>query len=363
MKKAAIIMAGGTGSKFWPMSRADLPKQFNYMQGEGTLLQNTFKRIKRYIPEEDIFIVTSDKQKENIEEQLPEINYDNVIYEPFERNTAPCVALASIYMRNRGYDRETVIYIFPADHVIENEREYFNALETAAETAFFRDSIVTVGVEPTRPETQYGYIQVDMRRGDLGSLYDMGVRYTTTFAEKPDIETAKRFIESGDFLWNSGMLVMKKGIFDEAFDRYLPEYSDRFGKLYKYIGTDKFPDELKYAYKQINPISLDFGILEKASNVYCVDSAFTWSDLSTWDELWRISMKDANRNVIRGEAVSIGNEGSLILSGDKMVGIIGIEDVVVINTDDAVLICKKGETDRVQEIVDYLKRKNINRFL
>ncbi|MDT3739877.1 MAG: sugar phosphate nucleotidyltransferase [Candidatus Kapabacteria bacterium] len=358
MEKVALIMAGGLGSKFWPQSTESNPKQFTHMIGEGTLLQNTYNRLLSYFGKENVYIVLSYQHRELAIQQLPGINPDNLIFEPFGRNTAPCNALSVNYLLHKGFSEDTLMAVFPSDHIISNLGEFYNSLDVAFSTAFEKNSILTIGIKPTRPETQFGYIQVDeVNSGD--SL----LSYCLTFAEKPDIGTAGRFIESGDFLWNSGIFIWKISVFKEAFEKFLPEYSAKFDNLNLYFGMDEFVEELRYLYKQINSISLDYGILEKADNVYCLQASFTWSDLGNWDELYRLQMKDANNNVIMGDVISIKNKNSFIMSGGKMIGVVGMEDVIIIDSDEALLICKRGNSEQVQEVVDLLRRKHIHKYL
>ena len=358
MNKIAMILAGGLGTKFWPKSTEKLPKQFTHTVGEGTLVQNTFQRLKQYFAINDIYVVTSYSHREVAQEQIPELPRENFIFEPFGRNTAPAVALASKYIVHKGASSDSLIAIFPSDHIISNLGEFYHSLDNAFDAAELNDSIITIGIQPTRPETQFGYIQIQ-NEGNTDNL----IKSCMTFAEKPDYGTAKRFIESGDFLWNSGIFVWKLKTFDNALNEFLPDYADKFNSLDEFYSDMSYIDELKYLYKQINSISLDYGILEKAPNVLCIQSTFTWSDLGNWDELYRILHKDAHDNVIHGDVVSIKNKNCLVETNGKMIALVGIEDAIIIDTDDALLICKRGESDRVQEVVDFLRRKHIHKLL
>lgn len=361
MKKIALIMAGGTGAKLWPKSTEKTPKQFNHMVGEGTLLQNTYQRLSGYFNTDDIFIVTQHSLAELVKSQIYAIRDENIIVEPFARNTAPAVALAYELLSNRGYSDEDIMYVFPSDHVIQNLQEFYLSIETAADFAYSRKAIMTIGIKPTRPETQYGYVQVKGIDSNLKTVRP-GLLYCKTFAEKPDINTARRFIDSGDFLWNSGIFVWRMDTFKAALDKYLPEYSEKFYELGKAVTEADFTDRLTFVYKQINSISLDYGILEKADNVFCTSASFSWSDLSTWDEIYRLTMKDANNNSIEGDVVSINNKNTFIVSNGKIIGAYGLENVIIIDTEEALLVCRLGESEKVQDIVDYMRRKNINLY-
>lgn len=362
MKKIAVVMAGGLGLRFWPRSTEKKPKQFVHLTGEGAMLQNTFERLLNVFPPEDIYIVTFDSFSSLVMEQLPALPKENLLLEPFGRNTAPCIALAWANLADSLPD-DAVMCVFPSDHVIYNIGEFVESVETAAITAHQMHGLVTIGVSPTRPETQYGYVQIKDERGTLGELFDKNVRRTTTFAEKPDLGTARRFLQSGDFLWNSGIFFWRIDSLASSLDRFLPEHSAQFKILRKHCGKPSYQDNLLDTYKQINSISVDYGILEKADNVYVVESSFRWSDLGTWDELYRISMKDASNNVIEGDVIPLNTSNCLINSCGRMIGIVGVEDLIVIDSEEALLICKRGDSDSVNEIISYLRRKQINNLL
>ena len=362
MKKIAVVMAGGLGELFWPRSTESKPKQFLHLIGEGTMIQNTVMRLMPMFEPEDIYIVALESVADIFYYKMRCIPRKNIILEPFQKNTAPCLALTCTQLVD-VIEPDTIIHAFPSDHVIYNVREFHQSLELAATVAYKRDGIVIIGVMPTRPERQYGYVQIKNEMGDLGELYDMGVRYSTTFAEKPDVDTAQRFINSGDFLWNSGIFTMKVQVFWEAFKNFLPEHYRLFKVLKKDFGTKRFDDSKRNLYMQMQSESMDYGILEKVDNVYVVESSFTWSDLGTWDELYRLSMKDARNNIIEGDVIPINTSNCLISSNGRLIGVVGVDDLVIVDSEKALLICKKGKTDDAKEIVDFMKRKNINRFL
>ncbi|GAB1372439.1 mannose-1-phosphate guanylyltransferase [Candidatus Kapaibacterium sp.] len=358
MEKIALIMAGGLGTKFWPKSIEKKPKQFKHMLGEGTLLQNTYNRLAGYFDKKNIFVVLSYSHKELALQQLPGISVDNLIYEPFGRGTAPCTAISVNYLFHKGYNEDSMMAVFPSDHIISNLGEFYNSLDRAFENAHDNESILTIGIEPTRPESQFGYIQVDNINRE-----ESEISYCMTFAEKPDKATAGRFIESGDFLWNSGIFVWKISTFKHSLDKYLPDLGRKFTQLDLDFNSENYVEHLKLIYKQINTLSLDYGILEKADNVYCVNASFSWTDLSNWDELYRLQMKDAHNNVILGDVISINNKNSFIVSKGKLIGAVGLDDIMIIDSDDAILICKRGQSDQVQDIVDYMRRKHIHQYL
>jgi mannose-1-phosphate guanylyltransferase len=357
----ALIMAGGVGSRLWPRSREKSPKQLLHILGEGTMIQNTVARLHPLVPYENIYVVTNRAQADALREQIPQVPPQNVIAEPFGRNTAPCVALTASYLRDS--DPEGVMMVLPADHWIQNVGEFQHKLRLACDAAFELKGLITMGITPTRPETGYGYIQQSDRREERNRFYDQGLRPVLTFAEKPDLPTAERFLASGDFLWNSGMFVWRIDVIEEAFQRFLPELYEQIESIHLTYGSDDYQERLESIYGQIHPISIDYGVMEKARNVYVTQCEFGWSDVGSWDETYRLSRKDANGNSIVGDVVTIDTEGSFIRTAGKMIATVGVEDLIIVDTPDALLICKRGESQRVQAVVDYLRRKKINSLL
>ena len=357
----AVIMAGGVGSRLWPRSREASPKQLLHLMGEGTMIQNTVARLQPLIPPERILVVTNRQQIDGLSAQVPAIPRENFIAEPFGRNTAPCIGLAaSAVLRNDG---EGVMVVLPADHHIENVREFQNRLRVAVDVAVARGGLVTLGIRPTRPETGYGYIQWSEDRKGIEGFYDQGVRKVRTFAEKPDATTAERFLKSGDFLWNSGMFIWKARTIMESFEKWLPDLYRQLGEIEDRSGTGEYDRNLESVYQRITPISIDYGVMEKAREVYVLQCEFGWSDVGSWDETYRLSRKDADDNLLQGEVVAIDTSGSFVQSSDRMIATIGMKDVIVIDTPDALLICDKGRTQEVQKVVDYLRRKKITSLL
>jgi mannose-1-phosphate guanylyltransferase len=361
-KSIAIIMAGGSGPKLWPKSTEKTPKQFLHLIGEGSMIQNTVMYLLPFFNTEDIYIVTSENFVELVSSQLPMIPGENLILEPFPKNTAPCLALALTTLKDK-IQHDTIIMAFPADHHISNVREFQNSLDIAGKVAYDTQGIVTIGISPTRPETAYGYIQKEIDSSDLFSKYDHSVNHTATFAEKPDLDTAKRFIDSGDFLWNCGIFVLRSDTFWSAFEKFLPDQNNLFKIIQKTVGKDMFKETVNDAYLQMQAESMDYAILEKAKNVFVIESSFGWSDLGTWDELHRMMMKDARNNVLIGEVVALNISNSLIIGGQRLIGVEGVENLIVIDSEESLLICKRGKSNDVQEIVNYMKRKQINNFL
>lgn len=362
IRKIAVIMAGGFGEKLWPRSTEALPKQFCHFIGTGTMIQNTYNRLLPLFNEDDIYIVTNKFLSGLVREQLPNLSEENLIQEPFGKNTAPCLALAATVLKDK-LKEDSVIVALPSDHFIGNIGEYLESLEIAISFAYQKKGIVTIGINPSRPETGFGYIQIKENKNEQDDMFELGVRSSSAFAEKPDLATAKRFIESGDFLWNSGIFIWRVDTFWQSFEKYLPDHSRLFSLIDKNIGKSYYERILEETYRQLQSVSVDYAILEKADNVYVVKSNFIWSDLGNWDELFELKMKDARNNFIEGNVVPVNIHNCLVISKDKAIGIVGVDDLIVIEEENAIIICRKDKSDDVKEVVDFMKRKHIKQYL
>jgi mannose-1-phosphate guanylyltransferase len=357
----AVIMAGGVGSRFWPRSREKSPKQLLEIVHRGTMIQNTVKRIGSFIDEKHTIVVTNKIQRPLVAKQLSHIPPENIILEPLGRNTAPCIALAALFIQR--LDPEAVMVVLPADHVMQNEDEFRRILNLAIWVAYESGRLITVGIQPARPETGYGYIQVIDEDDGTNPYFSRGVFRVKTFAEKPNSETARQFVQSGDFLWNSGMFVWRVDAILAEIGKLLPEMAAEFRKVDEAVGSDRYDHVLETAYRTIRPISIDYGVMEKAREVYVIKGNFGWSDVGSWDEVYRISGKDDNGNSVTGRVFLQDTKDTLIHAGDKFVATIGVDDLIVIAADNAVLVCKRGDSQNVKEIVDFLRRKQLNDFL
>ncbi len=357
----AVIMAGGVGSRFWPRSREKSPKQLLEIVGEGTMIQNTVRRLKGFVETKNIFVVTNKLQKNAIIKQLPDVPVENIIVEPVGRNTAPCIGLAGLFIHR--LDPKGIMIVLPADHIIGNEQEFIRVLTVSSQVAQITSGLVTIGIQPTHPETGYGYIQVKDKSEEAQPVNIDGVFEVKTFAEKPNFATAQKFLESGDFYWNSGMFIWRVDVILAEIEKNIPELSAQLFNLQPSIGTSLFDQNLETAYGQIRGISIDYGVMEKAARVYVVKGDFGWNDLGSWDEVNRISGKDNDGNCIQGNVVTVNSKNSYVYSTDKIIATVGIEDLIVINTPDAILICKKGESQNVKQVVDHLKLKQMNEYL
>ena len=344
-------MAGGIGSRFWPVSRNSKPKQFLDILGTGrTFLQMTFDRFSRIVPEENILVVTSEAYKELVMGQLPSVKEENVLLEPYRRNTAPCIAYAMYKLAEKCPDATVVVA--PSDHMIANEDIFEDTICGAFDYAAANDSLLTLGISPTRPETGYGYIQCNM--GKFKIINGHTAYSVKTFTEKPDKELAKVLVESGEFLWNSGIFVWNLKAVIKEFELHLPDMAKLFGGISGHYNT---PDEKKYiddVYSACQSISIDYGIMEKTGNAWVFKASFGWSDLGTWDSLYSYSQKDDNGNMISGQVVGYGVKDSAIVSvkGNKLVVVKGLENFMVVDTDDVLMICPRNAKDFKNLITD-----------
>jgi mannose-1-phosphate guanylyltransferase len=360
-KVCAVVMAGGVGTRFWPRSREKTPKQLLEILGKGSMLQNTVKRLEGIVTPSDTFVVTNRVQRGLVEKQLPAVPAENIIDEPVGRNTAPCIGLASLFVRRR--DPSAVMVVIPADHVIHDVEEFHRVLQVAITTATESSSLLTIGIHPTRPETGYGYIQFHTEEAESPPRATEGVMKVKTFAEKPNLQTAERFLASGDFLWNSGMFVWKAEAILREITMCLPELSEELARIEEAIGTPSYQSTLEKVYGMIRGISIDYGVMERSEHVYVIRGDFGWSDLGSWDEVSLQSGKDSGGNTITGSVIQIDTENCYIYSPDRLVATVGVDNLIVVNTDDALLVCRKGRSQDVKEIADYLKRKQMNGYL
>ena len=367
-----VIMAGGVGSRFWPFSREEKPKQFLDFFGTGrSLLQMTVDRFRPIVPIENMFIVTNIAYKQLIMEQVPDIKESQILCEPARRNTAPCIAYATAHIRalclrragltaaNQDWTREEMkanIVVAASDHLILEEEKFRQTILKAFEFVSQNKAICTLGMQPTRPETGYGYIQYLKDRCADGTQTNDGIYPVKTFTEKPNLEMAKVFLESGDFLWNSGIFIWNLQTISEAFRYLLPEVADRFREGELLMGTDKEEDFIEEMFPKCPNISIDYGIMEKADNVYVMPSSFGWSDLGTWGSLYELSEKDENGNVsLHSEAHFHEAKGNIVvLEKGKKAIVQGVEDMIIVEEKGALLVCKKAEEQRIKQFVSEL---------
>ena len=355
-----LIMAGGVGSRFWPLSRREKPKQFLDILGIGeTLLQLTYKRFKSLCSEENIFVVTSADHTDLVIEQLG-IDSDRVLSEPLRRNTAPCIAYGTF--RIKSQNRDAVIAVTPSDHFIVKEDEFCEVIRKSFDFAESNKALLTLGIKPDKPETGYGYIQANEKKPVDGYKSLLKVK---TFTEKPDIDLAKVFLESGDFYWNSGIFIWNIDSVLSSFVKYLPDIYSIFNAGSDLFGTDEEKAFIAQAYASCGSISIDYGILEKADNVYVMCTDIGWSDLGTWSSLYERSSVDKNGNaVVRGNVFSYDNSGNIInIEPGKVAVLQGLHDHIVVCTDDVLLIVRKEDEQNIKQYLDAVKKKTREKYL
>ena len=352
------IMAGGIGSRFWPLSRVSRPKQFLDILGTGkTLIQQTFERFARLVPVENIYIVTADEYIDISKEQLPQLPPENIIGEPFRKNTAPCIAYISFKLQQKN--PESSLIVAPADHLILQEDKFLSVCREALSFVNDFSALVTIGIHPTYPNTGYGYIQHE------NTAAAPGVYKVKTFTEKPNLELAKTFIASGDFLWNSGIFIWKIENGLEAFQKHMPEMYEMFLTEEDKLNTEKEREVIASIYPQCSNISIDFGVMEKANNVYVIPASFGWSDLGTWNSAWENMEKDYLENAVAGEKVIVFDTSKCVVHvpDEKLVVLQGLEDYIVADTRDVLLVCRKDKEQEIKEYVAEVKRNTGEKFL
>jgi mannose-1-phosphate guanylyltransferase len=356
-----VIMAGGIGARFWPMSRTSHPKQFIDILGTGeTLIQQTFKRFARIMDRNNIYIVTNDIYKDLVKQQIPGISDEQILCEPFRRNTAPCIAYANYRILAR--DPEAVIVVAPSDHIIMKEDIFLENIQTALKSAAGNPWLLTLGIRPSRPDTGYGYIQFTDGKVDPDEVH---LKKVKTFTEKPNLELALTFLKSGDFLWNSGIFIWSLKSIMKAFRAFLPEVDVLFSK-----GTDKYgtPGEKEFVnevYGVCKSISIDYGIMENAANVYVLSVDFGWSDLGTWGSLYENRTRDGNGNAVVGKNVMLYDSTNCIVNmpHDKLVVLEGLTDYIVVESENALLVCRKTDEQKIRQFVNDVMLEKGERFV
>ncbi|EHQ30207.1 mannose-1-phosphate guanylyltransferase [Mucilaginibacter paludis] len=349
----AIIMAGGIGSRFWPISRTSHPKQFIDILGTGkTLIQQTYDRFLKICPKENIYVVTNEIYTDLVKAQIPDMADGQILTEPVMRNTAPCVAYGCFKIESLNPNASIVVA--PSDHLILDEQGFVNTIEKSLTTATENGCLVTLGIKPSRPDTGYGYIQF------TDKTLNNDFHKVKTFTEKPTLEIAKTFIQSGDFLWNAGIFIWSAKAIVESFGKYLPEINDIFADARPVYNTEDEKNYIHSAYQQCTNISIDYGIMEKADNVYVLPSEFGWSDLGTWASIYQLAEKDYVGNaVIPSEKVIMYDSSDCMVNvpADKLVIIKGLHDFIVVESNNTLLICPRSEEQNVKQVVADVKQK------
>jgi mannose-1-phosphate guanylyltransferase len=353
-----VIMAGGKGTRFWPRSRVALPKQLLDIAGEKTMIQQTVERVSPLFSKKNILVVTGNEHAAEVRHQLPDIPDKNILVEPKGRNTAPCISLAALWIQKENPD--AVMTVVPADHFIGNHQVFCDCLVAAQEAALKTDSLITIGITPRHPETGYGYIQFS---DEAGAYKEIKTYRVQKFHEKPSLEKAREFVNKGNFLWNSGMFVWKTKTILQEVKTFLPELYNCLLPLRQHIGTPKQEQAIKDAYNKIEAISIDYGVMEKSNRVLTLKGDFGWNDIGSWSAIYDITEKDAHGNALRGTIVTIDAEKNFVYSPKKLAAIVGLKDVIVVETDDALLVCSKDNAQDVKKVVDYLEQQGKKEYL
>lgn len=356
MKKTALIMAGGRGERFWPKSRKKMPKQFLSLTDDGkTMIQLTVERIRYMVDVEDIYISTNREYRDLVTEQLPEIPEENILCEPVGRNTAPCIGLGAVCIQKKYED--AIMIVLPSDHLIKYNKMFLRTLTDASVVAEKGDNLITIGITPDYPESGYGYIKFDPDVSD-GHAYAV-----ERFVEKPSLEVAKEYLETEEYLWNSGMFVWKVSSILKNIQMLLPNMYQGLMKIKESIGTPEAESVLEKEFTAFTSESIDYGVMEKAKNIYIVPGTFGWDDVGSWLAVGRIKKSNENGNVVSGNIITIQSKNNIIQGDKKLIATVGIENLIIVDTEDATLICDKDSVADVKKVLENLKICNRDEYI
>lgn len=356
MKKTALIMAGGRGERFWPKSRMNLPKQFLSLTGDGkTMIQLTVERIAPLVDIQDVYIATNESYRHLVLEQLPDLPEENILCEPVGRNTAPCIGLGAAHISKKYGD--ALMMVLPSDHLIKYEPIFRQTLQDACRVAEQGENLVTLGITPDEPETGYGYIKFNPNV-TLERAYAV-----ERFVEKPNLEKAKEYLASQEYLWNSGMFIWKVSTILNNIKSYLPEMYEGLETIKAAIGTEAQESVLKATFPGLQSVSVDYGIMEKAQNIYTLAGTFGWDDVGSWLAVGRIQKTNEFGNVVSGSVVSVNTRNCIIQGGSKLIATVGLSDIVVVDTEDALLVCNKENAGEIKKVLESLKITNQYQYL
>lgn len=356
MKKTALIMAGGRGERFWPKSRKSLPKQFLSLTDDGrTMIQLTVERIRPLIDLEDIYISTNKAYKELVLAQLPGIPPENILCEPVGRNTAPCIGLGAVHAAKKYQD--ALMVVLPSDHLIKYHKMFLHTLRDGCSIAERDSNLVTIGITPDYPETGYGYIKFRPDESD-GNAYAVDC-----FVEKPSLETAKEYLETEEYLWNSGMFIWKASTILNNIRNILPDLYDGLMNISAAVGTQAQEMVMEKEFPKLQSVSIDYGIMEKAEHIYILPGAFGWDDVGSWLAVERIKKSNESGNVVTGNIITIHSKNNIIQGGSKLIAAVGLEDMIIVDTEDATLICDKSSASDIKMVLENLKICNREEYL
>ena len=352
-----VILAGGSGARFWPKSRKNIPKQLLKILGDDTLIRLTYNRLKNISNPDHILVVTSKELAKQIHKEIPEIPKENFIIEPSGKNTAPAIGLAAMHILKR--DSDAVMGVYPADHIIMGNARFKDVISKAKKMVEQKTSLITIGIKPSYPATGYGYIQYDSKKKTkVDKIYKV-----KTFVEKPGKETAEKFLNSGEFLWNGGMFVWKAEIILLEMKTFMPKLHQTLESIYDTLSTSQYEMALSQAWVLVQPESIDYGILEKARNVYTIEADFKWNDLGSWQSLFSILTKNREQNYYEGDVISLESENNLIISPNRLTAVVGVKNMAIINLDDATLIIPHEQAEAVKDVVNMLESMNRKEYL
>ena len=356
MKKTALIMAGGRGERFWPRSRKNLPKQFLSLTDDGkTMIQLTVERISPLVDLEDVYIATNEAYRDLVLMQLPGLPAENVICEPVPRNTAPCIGLGAMYISKKYKD--AIMFVLPSDHLIKDNNRFVDVLDFAAEKAKQDANLVTIGITPNYPETGYGYIKyVEDKKEDKAYRVEK-------FVEKPNYETAVDYLNNGSYLWNSGMFVWKVSTILGKFESLMKDTYDNLFAIKEAIGHENEKSILTEKFQLCEAISVDYGVMERAEDIFVLPGDFGWDDVGSWLAVERIKKTDDEGNVLTGNVITVDTKNTTIEGSDKLIAAVGLEDFIVVDTDDAILICNKRHSGEIKKVLEILRQKKEDKYL
>ena len=356
MKKTALIMAGGRGERFWPKSRKNLPKQFLSLTDDGkTMIQLTVERIHSLVNIEDIYISTNNDYKDLVLQQLPGIPEENILCEPVRRNTAPCIGLGAVHIAKKYED--ALMLVLPSDHLIKYNKMILNALEDACVVAEKGENLVTIGITPDYPETGYGYIKFNPDESEGNAFV------AERFVEKPSLEVAKEYLETEEYLWNSGMFVWKVSTILKNMKKFLPDTYEGLLEIQNAIGTEQQDMVLENVFSKFEAESIDYGIMEKADHIYILPGTFGWDDVGSWLAVGRIKKSNEDGNIVEGNIITVDSKNCIIQGGKKLIATVGVEDLIVVDTEDATLICDKNSVGNIKKILENLKICNRDEYI
>lgn len=368
MDRYSVIMAGGGGTRFWPVSRREMPKQFLNLTGTDSLVNETIDRITNNVPRENIYIVTNSTQASTMKEMTKgKMKTEQILAEPVARNTAACIGYSAVMLQKRYGD--CLMCVLPSDHYIKNQKAYAEVMDFAFEMAEKSNRLITIGIKPTEPATGYGYIKYDKKVKEVGHSIgkNTGKRIAaypvSDFVEKPNLLMARSYVEQGGYLWNSGMFIWKTSVILKYFEELLPDVYECLKAIENALGTEKEEEIIQRVYPLIPKISIDYGIMERADDVIMLSGDFGWNDVGSWDALEVLYDADEHNNVGNGEQIHIGSRNCITYGKKRLIATIGLENIVIVETEDAILVCDKAKAQDVKKIVEILEEEGLDRYL